>query len=294
MRLSILRVQPRLRRNWLTLAIAQFLASDHAGASRTLTYYENMLREVPKGDIEMGEVLLFHAKVLEEAGEYEKCLEFLGEKSEQIPDRDAYGVQRGAFPFSLPFPPLSSSPFPFSPFPSPIRFSRPYSHRQLTPLSLPSARLLLLLSRGDPALWAWETLLSENPESRFNIRSTILAKGGNPDAAYDDEEGRKKAVEIVEELGEKYPGSAAIRRLGLDLAVGTPTPSFIPLSPLSPVNAGGTDSSPLSLRVQATTSARNSPRTSSSASPRAFPPSSPTSKRCTSSRTERARTRPRS
>lgn len=106
-RRSILKTQPRLRRNWLALAVAQFLASQYSEAATTLTYYENMLREVPQGDVEMGEVLLFHAKVLEEAGEREKCLEFLQEKSGQITDRSAYATQRGAS--SLP-PNSSSAP----------------------------------------------------------------------------------------------------------------------------------------------------------------------------------------
>jgi hypothetical protein len=95
-RLQILKSQPRMRRNWLALAVAQYLAGRHAAACQTLVYYEDMLRDVPDRDVEFGEVLLFHARVLEEADEYERCLDFLGEKSGQIVDRTSYSVQRGA------------------------------------------------------------------------------------------------------------------------------------------------------------------------------------------------------
>ena len=70
-RLQILKSQPRMRRNWLALAVAQYLAGRHAAACQTLVYYEDMLRDVPDRDVEFGEVLLFHARVLEEAGEYD-------------------------------------------------------------------------------------------------------------------------------------------------------------------------------------------------------------------------------
>ncbi|CEQ41002.1 SPOSA6832_02667, partial [Sporobolomyces salmonicolor] len=173
-RRSILRTQPRLRRNWLALAVAQYLAQQYTDACATLTYYENMLREVPSGDVEHSEVLLFHAMCLEEAGEYEKCLEFLGEKSGEIVDRSAYSVQR--------------------------------------------ARLLLKVGRSEPALWAWELLLEENPESTEYIKATVQAKGADCDST--TEEGRSKAVAILDELAEKYPRSLAIRRLALDLTSG--------------------------------------------------------------------------
>ncbi|GAA6017466.1 hypothetical protein JCM11491_006834 [Sporobolomyces phaffii] len=173
-RRSILRTQPRFRRNWVALAVAQYLAQEYSDASITLTHYENMLREVPTGDVEHGEVLLFHAQVLEDAGQLEQCLDYLGEKSGEIVDRTRYSVQR--------------------------------------------ARLLLKLGRNEPALWAWELLLEENPESREYIRSTVLAKGGDCDAPSGD--GRDKAIEILEGLSGKYPKSLAIRRLTLDLTSG--------------------------------------------------------------------------
>ncbi|GAA5899701.1 peptide alpha-N-acetyltransferase complex A subunit NAT1 [Sporobolomyces salmoneus] len=173
-RRSILRTQPRFRRNWLALAVAQYLARQFSDATVTLTYYENMLREVPSGDVEHGEVLLFHAQVLEDAGQLEQCLEFLSAKSGEIVDRAMYSVQR--------------------------------------------ARLLLKLGRSEPAVWAWELLLEENPESREYIKSTVLAKGADCDSTTN--EGRLKAVQVLDELAEKYPQSLAVRRLTLDLASG--------------------------------------------------------------------------
>ncbi|GAA5995509.1 peptide alpha-N-acetyltransferase complex A subunit NAT1 [Rhodotorula paludigena] len=170
-RLSILRTQPRIRRNWLNLAVAQFLARQYPAATRTLVYYEEMLREVPDGDVELGEVLLFHAQVLEEAGELERCLDFLGEKSAQIPDRTAYSVQR--------------------------------------------ARLLLKLGRTESALWAWEVLLGENPESTEYIRAMVQSKGGSCDAK--DADARLHAVSILDTLSAQYPRSLSIRRLALSL-----------------------------------------------------------------------------
>ncbi|GAA6030814.1 hypothetical protein JCM8097_008889 [Rhodosporidiobolus ruineniae] len=173
-RLQILKVQPRLRRNWLALAVAQFLDKQYAGACQTLTHYEAMLREVPDGDVEFGEVLLFHAQVLEEAGEKEKCLEFLSEWSAKITDKTAYAVQR--------------------------------------------ARLLLALGRSESALWAWEALLGENPESREYIRAMVQAKGADCDDK--SPTGREASVKVLDELAEKYPRSLGIKRLALDLASG--------------------------------------------------------------------------
>ncbi|BGP27115.1 acetyltransferase [Rhodotorula toruloides] len=178
-RLQILRSQPRLRRNWIALAVAQFLAHQYPSACQTLAYYESMLREVPEGDVEFGEVLLFHAKVLEEAGEYERCIEFLSEKSAQIVDRTAYSVQR--------------------------------------------ARLLLKLGRTESALWAWEVLLEENPESNEYIKATVQAQGGDCDAT--DSTAREHAVTLLDALSTKYPRSLSIPRLALTLCLSS-HPSF--------------------------------------------------------------------
>lgn len=101
-RLSILRIGPRLRRNWIGLAVSQHLAKQYLEADRTLTSYEQMLREVPEREFDQSEVLLYHAMILEEGGLYERCLEFLSEHNAEIVDRQTYSVQRGAFLFLYP------------------------------------------------------------------------------------------------------------------------------------------------------------------------------------------------
>lgn len=94
-RASIIKTQPRLRRNWIALASAQHLNSEFFEADRTLTSYEESLRNVPEAEYEHSEVLLYHAMILEEWGKFERCLEFLGENSQAIMDRGAYATQRG-------------------------------------------------------------------------------------------------------------------------------------------------------------------------------------------------------
>lgn len=42
-----------------------------------------------------------------------------------------------------------------------------------------AARLLLKVDRTESALWAWEVLLEENPESTEYIKATVQAKGGD-------------------------------------------------------------------------------------------------------------------
>ena len=83
-RFSILRTAPRLRRNWIGLAVAQHLAGQFTEADRTLTNYEEMLREVPEKEFDFSEVILYHAMILDEAGEYERCLDFLGQHAGDI------------------------------------------------------------------------------------------------------------------------------------------------------------------------------------------------------------------
>ncbi|KAM0786902.1 hypothetical protein ACM66B_002326 [Microbotryomycetes sp. NB124-2] len=93
-RLLILKAQPRIRRNWIYLAVAQHLAGQLWQADRTLTMFEDMIRDIPDGEYEYSEILLYHASVVEESGQLERTLEFLSEHTAQIVDRTAYSVQR--------------------------------------------------------------------------------------------------------------------------------------------------------------------------------------------------------
>lgn len=101
------------------------------------------------------------------------------------------------------------------------------------------AHILLKLGRSEPADWAWEVLLEENPDSYEYIKASVLAKGadcgelarrsdlstGVPDttpliADSKDSAVLVKAVQILDQLAEKYPRSLAIRRITLDLVSG--------------------------------------------------------------------------
>lgn len=94
-RVNILRIAPRFRRHWIGLAVAYFAARMYYEADRLLRNYEEMLREVPDDEYDLSEILLFHATVLEAAGKFEECLEFLGENVGKIVDRTAYSIKRG-------------------------------------------------------------------------------------------------------------------------------------------------------------------------------------------------------
>ena len=92
---QILQLQPRTRRNWIALAVAQHLDGQYADADKTLSNYEASVKDVPEGEFEHSEVIMYHAKLLEEWGQFERCLEFLGEKSQAIVDRTGFATQRG-------------------------------------------------------------------------------------------------------------------------------------------------------------------------------------------------------
>lgn len=105
-----------------------------------------------------------------------------------------------------------------------------------------TARLLLKLGRSESALWAWEVLLEENPESTEYIKATVQAQGGDcgasgalldpvpsrdelvlmdekdrvrTDAA--DSATREHAVTLLDALSTRYPRSLSIPRLALSL-----------------------------------------------------------------------------
>ena len=50
---------------------------------------------MPEGEFEHSEVIMYHAMLLEEWGQFERCLEFLGENSQAIVDRTGFATQRG-------------------------------------------------------------------------------------------------------------------------------------------------------------------------------------------------------
>ncbi len=64
-RLTLLRMQPHLRINWIGLAVAHHLAGSLDAAVRVLEGYENVMRDIPDRNYEHSEVLLYHASILE-------------------------------------------------------------------------------------------------------------------------------------------------------------------------------------------------------------------------------------
>ncbi|KAL8905972.1 MAG: hypothetical protein Q9207_002303 [Kuettlingeria erythrocarpa] len=66
------------RLNWTALAVAQHLAGDLYGAERTLTTFEETLRQTPpKTDNEHSEALLYKNTIIAETGETDRALEHL-------------------------------------------------------------------------------------------------------------------------------------------------------------------------------------------------------------------------
>ncbi|KAN0060410.1 hypothetical protein ACQY0O_007740 [Thecaphora frezii] len=83
-RLTILKMQPHLRMNWVGLAVAHHLAGSLDEAERVLTSYEDVMRDVPKRNYEHSEILLYHASILQEKKDYAKAIELLQQKQPQI------------------------------------------------------------------------------------------------------------------------------------------------------------------------------------------------------------------
>ena len=85
-RLTLLRMQPHLRINWIGLAVAHHLAGSLDAAVRVLEGYENVMRDIPARNYEHSEVLLYHASVLEEQSRFQDSLDLLENGSERIVD----------------------------------------------------------------------------------------------------------------------------------------------------------------------------------------------------------------
>lgn len=81
-RLTLLRMQPHLRMNWVGLAVAHHLAGSLDAAVRVLEGYENVMRDIPDRSYEYSEVLLYHASILEEQTKFQESLNIIeaGEK----------------------------------------------------------------------------------------------------------------------------------------------------------------------------------------------------------------------
>ncbi|KAG8813414.1 hypothetical protein FRC17_001586 [Serendipita sp. 399] len=78
-RLTILKIRPSLKQNWVALSVAYGLNNDWPAAQKLLEEFLSMVKEVPSFDSEFSELLLFYLAVLERNGEYEKALTRLEE-----------------------------------------------------------------------------------------------------------------------------------------------------------------------------------------------------------------------
>ncbi|KAJ1031350.1 hypothetical protein NDA16_000819 [Ustilago loliicola] len=85
-RLTLLRMQPRLRINWIGLAVAHHLAGSLQAAVRVLEGYEDVMSDLPQRSYEHGEVLLYHASILEEQAKFQQALDLMEASRKRIVD----------------------------------------------------------------------------------------------------------------------------------------------------------------------------------------------------------------
>lgn len=86
-RTRLLKDKPGFRINWTSLALAHYFNKDYATAEKTLTSFEELLKEpLPKTDVENSEVTLFKNKVIYESGDVERALEHLESIADKVLD----------------------------------------------------------------------------------------------------------------------------------------------------------------------------------------------------------------
>lgn len=82
-RATILQLNPQVKSSWIALAIAQHLCDNLTDAISTLDQYLDNISEVTGAlrttvlDNEMGEIHFYKAMILEEAGMYQECLDYM-------------------------------------------------------------------------------------------------------------------------------------------------------------------------------------------------------------------------
>ncbi|GAA96273.1 uncharacterized protein L969DRAFT_56681 [Mixia osmundae IAM 14324] len=86
-RLLMLRLQPKIRPNWASLAVSYHLLGDLARAADTLRAYLSLLEEVPPQDYEYSETVLYLVSVLEEADQPRTALDALHGHTQFIVDK---------------------------------------------------------------------------------------------------------------------------------------------------------------------------------------------------------------
>ena len=101
-RRAMLQARPGLRSNWTALAVAQHLAGDLAGAERTLSTYEETLKQPPpKTDVEHQEALLYKNAIIAEMNQTEKALDHLDAVNKYSYDRQTVMEMRASYQLKL-------------------------------------------------------------------------------------------------------------------------------------------------------------------------------------------------
>jgi tetratricopeptide (TPR) repeat protein len=94
-RIHLLQVHPKLRTNWIGLAVAYHLNKQYDNALDVLDKYEAMQVDPPKRDFDTSELALYHATLLEEAGKKQQALTYLNSKQSLVTDRVGFSDLRG-------------------------------------------------------------------------------------------------------------------------------------------------------------------------------------------------------
>lgn len=201
----MLRMQPHLRTNWASLAVAYHLAGKLDEAEQTLAKWEDACKvsqsdnhaegraqnalltyhppqDVPKHNYEHSEMLLYRASILSEAGKFDQLISYLTSEptSKYIVDQ---------------------------------RASRTYQAQALTELGQ--------LSKAEAM---WRQLITENEEDRGFVQGWLRSRGAKVAAAAAAPEDKRQTAEQLKALQADFPKSQAVQRLELDYQTG---PAFV-------------------------------------------------------------------
>lgn len=101
-RRAMLKTRPTLRSNWTALAIAQHLSGDLDDAEKTLSVYEDSLKNTqPKTDVEHQQATLYKNMIIAETGDYERALEHLNAAAKHVYDRQLVMELRAEYHLKL-------------------------------------------------------------------------------------------------------------------------------------------------------------------------------------------------
>ncbi|KAF8842021.1 N-terminal acetyltransferase A, auxiliary subunit [Paxillus ammoniavirescens] len=187
-RLSMLRLRPYTRLHWVGVALAYKLSGNLTEAHRVLEHIETFLRNVTARDHEVGELVFFHARILDEMGELKQALTLL---EHHIAQR--YVVDR---------PPIKE-----------------FKARLLGKLkSTADDDSTQKAEWTETAEQLWQDLIDQNCDNHDYYRGFLTNAGIDFDNL--TEESRAKALEILAQFSTKNPKANTPRRLALTVAQG--------------------------------------------------------------------------